>query len=159
MSKKGKRLREFEKNNRVFNISETSKERENRRKNHKPKKTKLAVAEGDIQVSEKHKKKRNKITNTRRFVISVIMVIFITFIGVSAFKIIKLKNERDLLLEKNAELIKLKEDLTQEMENINSAEYMEQQARKQLKLIKENEILFIVPDENETEETDGEDKN
>ena len=32
------------------------------------------------------------------------------------------------------------------MDFINSAEYIEQQARKELRMIKENELLFIVED-------------
>ena len=48
-------------------------------------------------------------------------------------------------------LIKLKEDLSAEMEFINSADYIEQQARKDLKMIKENELLFIISDEDDKE--------
>ena len=55
------------------------------------------------------------------------------------------------LQAKNAELIKLKEDLSAEMEFINSADYIEQQARKDLKMIKENELLFIISDEDDKE--------
>lgn len=153
MSKKGKRLREFEKNNRVFNISDAQREREERHKDRRHSRSRDMMTEAEALDSSKRRgKKKNKITNVRRFVLSVITVIFIASVSVSAFKIIQLKQERDLLLEKNAELIKLKEDMTEEMEHINSAEYMEQQARKELKLIKENEILFIVSDEEKTTE-------
>ena len=68
-------------------------------------------------------------------------------VGVSTIKLLQLKGERDKLAEKNAELEKTKEDLTAELEHIDSAEYIEQQARKTLRLIKENEILFILPSE------------
>lgn len=153
MSKKGKRLREFERNNRVFNISDAQREREEKYGNRKGSRSQSMTAEVESsETFKRHGKKKNKITNVRRFVFSVIIVIFIASVGMSAFKIIQLKGERDLLLQKNAELIKLKEDMTEEMEHINSAEYMEQQARKELKLIKENEILFVVSDEEKTTE-------
>jgi len=77
----------------------------------------------------------------------VIILIFITSIVVSAVKILKLKSERDKLLETNNRLTELKEDLTAEMDQIDSAEYIEQQARKELKMIKSGEILFLVSDE------------
>jgi len=63
--------------------------------------------------------------------------------------IVKLTLQRNELQAKNADLIKLKEDLTAETEYINSAEYIEQQARKELKMIKENELLFIISDDND----------
>ena len=81
----------------------------------------------------------------------MIIVIFIAFIGVSAINIMKLTIQKNELQAKNAELLKLKEDLTSEMDFINSTEYIEQQARKELRMIKENELLFIVSDEEDKE--------
>ena len=49
-------------------------------------------------------------------------------------------------MERQAELSQLKEELTAELEHVDSAEYIEQQARKTLRLIKKNEILFVLPD-------------
>lgn len=76
----------------------------------------------------------------------MIILIFITSIVVSAVKILKLKSERDKLLETNNRLTELKEDLTAEMDQIDSAEYIEQQARKE-RSVKSGEILFLVSDE------------
>lgn len=149
MSKKGKRLREFEKNNRIFNITEASERRakkydaaSSRRKQSAPKGQAI-----DSQSREQKRKKKLKIVNMKRFVASVIIVILIACVGMSGINIIKLTSQRNRLQEQNAELVKLKEDLTAEIEFINSAEYIEQQARKDLKMIKENELLFIVSDE------------
>ena len=87
----------------------------------------------------------------KRFIASVIVMILIASVGMSAINIIKLTIQKNELQAKNAELIKLKEDLSAEMEFINSADYIEQQARKDLKMIKENELLFIISDENDKE--------
>lgn len=147
MSKKGKRLREFEKNNRQFNVSDARKQRQER---HKEIRQRRELKENDIEknpAAEKHRRKKNKITNVRRFITGVIILIVITSVGVSAVKMIKLINERNRLLETNQKLIEMKEDLTEEMNQVDSAEYMEQQARKELKMIKNGEILFIVSDE------------
>ena len=50
-------------------------------------------------------------------------------------------------MQKQAELNLIKEELTAELEHIDSAEYIEQQARKNLRLIKKNEILFVLPED------------
>ena len=131
MSKKGKRLREFEKNNRQFSIRQTKKKE----------------TFEEVKTDERKKKKKKIVINIRRLAGSMIICIFIMSVGVSAIKLIQLDRERDELLEKQANLKELKEELTAELEHIDSAQYIEQQARKNLRLIKENEILFILPDE------------
>ncbi|MBS5335516.1 MAG: septum formation initiator family protein [Anaerovoracaceae bacterium] len=154
MSKKGQRLREFEKNNRDLSFHDSQKERRERHKAIKERKKLKSVDPQELnslKSSEKKGKKKNKITNVKRFIGGMIILIFVMSIGASAIKIIKLTGERDRLLETNKQLTELKEDLTAEMGQINSAEYIEQQARKELKMIKSGEILFLV-DENSNEE-------
>lgn len=137
MAKKGKRLREFEKNNRKFNVSEAS---EKRAKKYEAKKS--------SEVKENKKKKKTKVTNVKRLITSVIMVILIAFVLVSVVNIARLTKQRDELKAYNKKLLNLKEDLVAELDHINSAEYIEQQARKDLKMIKENELLFVVEEGN-----------
>ena len=134
MSKKGKRLREFEMKNRDLSVTHSREEREGKKKKNSSAKSKPEV-------------RKKKTSNIKKMMTCAITVMLIAFVGVSAVKLINLTRERDALLEKNQELKRLKEDISQEMENINSAEFMEQQARKELKLIKKNEILFIVSDD------------
>ena len=133
MSKKGKRLREFEMKNRDLSVTHSREEREGKKKKNSSAKSKPEV-------------RKKKTSNIKKMMTCAITVMLIAFVVVSAVKLINLTRERDALLEKNQELKRLKEDLSQEMENINSAEFMEKQARKELKLIKKNEILFIVSD-------------
>lgn len=148
MSKKGKRLREFEKNNRTFNISEASQKRAQKYSYLEEKKKEKSSGIDQVRTPEKKtKKKKTKIVNTKRFITSAIIVILIASVGMSVINIAKLTIQRNELQAKNAELVKLKEDLTSELEYINSAEYIEQQARKELKMIKDNELLFIVDNE------------
>ena len=147
MSRRGKRLREFEKNNRTFNISEAREKRAQKYSYLEAKRNEENVAIEETRTAER-KKKKSKIVNMKRFVASVIIVMVIASVGMSAINIIKLTIQRNELQSQNVELIKIKEDLTSELEYINSAEYIEQQARKELKMIKENELLFIVEEEN-----------
>ncbi len=148
MSKKGKRLREFERNNRAYVFTESSERRERKNSTISAKKN-LDVSERDEieRTKAEKRKKKLKIVNMKRFVASVIIIVFIASVGMSAINIIKLTIQKNELQAKNAELVKMKEDLTAEMDFINSAEYIEQQARKELRMIKENELLFIVGDE------------
>lgn len=142
MSKKGKRLREFEKKNKTFNIREA-----------KPKESVPAQ-------TEPKKTKKKTVLHMRRLVASTVILIFVVSIGVSAVKLIQLKNEKDKLLDRQAELMLLKEDLTAELDHVDSPEYIEQQARKNLRLIKENEILFILPEKpNKDDSKDGQAQN
>ena len=150
MSKRGKRLREFEKNNRTFNITEARQKRAEKYSHFESKNSGRDVLKEESQTPEK-RKKRTKIVNTKRFIASVIIVMIIASVGMSAINIIKLTVQRNELQAQNADLIKFKEDLTSELEYINSAEYIEQQARKELKMIKENELLFIVDDQEDKE--------
>jgi cell division protein FtsB len=135
MSKKGKRLREFEKNNRTFNISEAQQKRANKR----------TQAEKTTQIE----KKKTKLTGATRLIVGIVLIVAVVSVSFSAAKIVNFKTQRDELLEKNEELKNRKEDLTQEFENITSTESMEQAARKKLKMIKDNEILFLLPEEEE----------
>ena len=147
MSKKGKRLREFEKNNRTFTFSDANRRKERERFSGFSDSNREDLQIENTEVRKKIKKKKKlKITNTKRFTVSVIILILIASIAVSAVNIVKLTIQRNKLQEQNADLVKLKEDLTAELEYINSTEYIEQQARKDLKMIKENELLFIVSD-------------
>ena len=143
MSKKGKRLREFENRNKDFSVRESKKKEihlEEVRDN-------LEEYQRRQENSSDNKGAKKRKINISRLVASTVIIIFIVSVGVSTIKLLQLKGERDKLAEKNAELEKTKEDLTAELEHIDSAEYIEQQARKTLRLIKENEILFILPSE------------
>lgn len=171
MSKKEKRLREFEKNNRVFNIEEARKKREEKYKDRRSEKAAQAAylqdmgqdrgdgAETDaateagtgIDLSQK-KRKRKRIANVRRLVTFVVIVLFVVSIGFSAVRLIQLKSEKDKLEKLNEELTQMKEDLSVEAQLVNSAEYMEQQARETLRMIKDGELLFIISDENPSQE-------
>ena len=126
MRKKKSNLREYEKNNRVINIPQARNDRRERL---------------EIQKSKAQKK-----DNYIKIAVCAVVAILIVYCGVSAIKIIKLNNEMDEVTAYNRELLKDKESLQLELENINSADYIESQARRDLKLIKPNELLFIFPE-------------
>ena len=78
----------------------------------------------------------------------------------SVKNIFELKDEEAALREKKAELTRMKEELTLRLDNVNSDEFIEEEARKTLKLVKGNELIFFFPEDMELnrneEEKDGE---
>ena len=147
MSKKGKRLREFEKKNKTFSVRESRKNDTSREDMSSEVITFEQRNSRSVSGTKKEKKKKKRVWNTRRLVTSGLIALFIVIAGISAFRLIKLNIERNNLVQKQAELNLIKEELTAELEHIDSAEYIEQQARKELKMIKSGEILFLVSDE------------
>ena len=145
MSKKGKRLREFETKNKTFSVRESRRNDTSR----EDMSSEVITFEqrNSRSVSGTKKEKKKRVWNTRRLVTSGLIALFIVIAGISAFRLIKLNIERNNLVQKQAELNLIKEELTAELEHIDSAEYIEQQARKNLRLIKKNEILFVLPED------------
>lgn len=131
--KKG-RLQEFERNNTQNNLEEF---REERRKS-------------------TNKKKRIRI-NKVRIVVTVIVVVLIAVVGVSIKNVFDLRAEQDELRAKNKQLASEKASLKEELKNVNDYDYIEEQARIQLKLIRPGEILYVLDDEGT--DTNGEDDN
>ena len=71
----------------------------------------------------------------------------------SAFKIVSLLYEKSKLEDEHDRLAALKERLEQELESVNSPEYIEQQARSHLRLVKPGEILYILPESDGADST------
>ena len=139
------RSRKFYKETRVVDISEAREERRRSRTETQSKKEKTAN-------TEKPKKKRKKKRLWRRTLIymGIICIIFL-LAGLSVYKIIDLKLEENRLEGQRQELIKEQKKLKEELKNVNDPEYIEQQARKQLKLIMPGETLYVLPDEKDPE--------
>lgn len=89
---------------------------------------------------------------------AALIVLVIAYFVVSGIKIIKLNQEREEAEERKQELLNTKEELMAQYENINSAQYIERLARRDLKLVKANELLFILPDEMQKEKENKNDK-
>ena len=73
--------------------------------------------------------------------------IVLSVAGFSIFKIIDLKMEEHQLLAQHEALLQEKEKLKEQLSNVNNPEFIEQEARKQLKLIMPGETLYILKDE------------
>lgn len=138
MAKKS-RLHEFEKNNRVINIPQAQDERRER----------LEIAR---QKKAGTRKKKIRINYMRMALFALVLVIGISFV-VSAVKIVQLQGEKKEVAAKNDELTHKKETLEMEYENVKLPEYIENQARRDLKLVKPQELLFAFNEEKQTGKT------
>ena len=147
MRKKKSNLREYEKNNRVINIPQAQTERRQRLQEQRNRRWNVEsfASESAERESGRSTAKKIKINYTKLIVCDVIILLIVYF-AMSAIKIVKLGKEKDAAAAYNAELTKDKESLELQLENINSPDYIESQARRDLKLIKPNELLFVFPD-------------
>ena len=106
--------------------------------------------------NKKNKKRRlsamlSKPKNRRNLIISAVVLLLL---AASVRNIIKLELENRRLTLKNRELKETKKELQIELKNVNSKEYIEEQARKQLRLVNPDEILFVSP--NDKDKSNGE---
>ena len=97
---------------------------------------------------------RRKAKTTRRRIISlIILVIILVVASIQGIRIYSFIQERESLIQIQHALIKERAKFQEELTNVNSTEYVEQQAREQLKLIMPGETLYIFPKIQEN--TDG----
>ena len=87
--------------------------------------------------------------NKLRLSLSAIILILVIMVSVSIKNVISLRIEQGQLKSQNVELKDQKTKLKEEFKSINNLDYIEEQARIQLKLIKPGETLYILKDKNE----------
>lgn len=92
-------------------------------------------------------KRKLKKVSKNIFVYFLLTLIVLSIAGFSIFRIIDLKMEEHQLLAQQEALIAEKEKLTEQLANVNNPEFIEEEARKQLKLIMPGETLYILQDE------------
>ena len=90
-------------------------------------------------------KSRRKKINVLKLGVVLIAVMVVVYFAVSAVKIVNLTIEKNRVETENERLRNQKEDLEQKLEIVNSNDYLESLARNKLRLVKGNEILFILP--------------
>ena len=117
----------------------------------------MSKKKGEVSRFSAAGKEKKKRSLSSIILIAVIIFALVYFV-MSAVRIVNLNNERDDALEHKQELQEKKEDLQAEYKNISSPEYMERLARRDLKLIKGNELLFILPDLTDKEDEEAGDE-
>ena len=102
----------------------------------------------------KRRRKRIRINWPRLALAVVVIAVLLTGIGQTA-NVIKLSREQARLKNENRTLEERKEELEEEFKVLNDKNYIEEQARLQLKMIKPGEVLFILNEENPDEQSEN----
>jgi cell division protein FtsB len=76
-----------------------------------------------------------------------VVIILAVVVGMSVKNVLELSYEQHQLKMENASLKEKKAALEREFENINDKNYIEEQARKQLNMVKPGEIVYIIEEE------------
>ncbi|WLD76248.1 septum formation initiator family protein [Mogibacterium neglectum] len=132
MSKSKKKNREMRSSERVTTVSAES--RETRLETRKKQRKQRSSSRGIF----------SKPANRRNLIIAAVVLLLL---AASVRNIVKLELENRRLKNKQKELIEQRKELKIELRNVNSKEYIEEQARKQLRLVNPDEILFVFPNE------------
>lgn len=146
--KKKRRSREFKNNSQVIDIEVARQSRKRKREEAADKKYKVRKTKSVITERQAGKKAR------RRMVYFVIFLFIIGLVTVSAFQIISLKLTEARTMKEHQDLLNQKARLERDYSQVSSPEYIEQQARQQLRMIRPGEILYVLP-EKETVATGG----
>ena len=117
----------------------------------------VRVTEASSEIKPRASKKQNKKKSSSRGFFSkpanrrnaIIAAVVLLLLAASVRDIVKLELENRRLRNKQKELIEQRKELQIELKNVNSKEYIEEQARKQLRLVDPDEILFVFPNEKE----------
>lgn len=99
--------------------------------------------------------RKNKV-NKGKLAFAIIVLILAIFVVMVVKSIIGLQLEKNRLKSQEKELQSKKEELTAELQNADDMEYIEEQARKLLKMIKPGEVLYILNGENPRPEGNSE---
>lgn len=149
LKRKKRRSREYKNSSQVIDINEARQRRKQKREAAAEKKYKVRKKKSVLTQRQAGKKAR------RRMVYFVITLVILGIIAASAFNIISLKLTEAKTMKEHQELLEQKARLEKVYSQVNSPEYIEQQARQQLKMIRPGEILYVLPDKEQKKTTGG----
>ena len=108
-------------------------------------------------MSERKKRQRQsgmgKIT---KMIILILLIWAIAFAALQVYNMYRINADYKKVLIENTKLKKERESLKEELKHVNEPEYIEQQAREQLKMGKPGEVMYILPQNEPKDEKQGE---
>lgn len=149
LTKKKRRSREFRSSGQIIDIEEARRIRRQKREEAAEKRVKARRPKSVVTKRQAVRKARRRL---------VYLVIFLAISGVivaSVINIINLKLTEASTLKEQQELLEEKEKLERIYSQVNSPEYIEQQARQQLRMIRPGEILYVLPQNDKNSKTSG----
>lgn len=151
MAKK-RRSRAFKESSRIIDIEEVRRQRNQKRKEAYEKKK---IKEKQTTVSGRRAIKivRNRLIYVGAFCLIVILI------SLTTYNLISLRAAEKAEMARQEALLEEKARLEEELKQVNSEEYIEEQARTQLRMIKPGERIYILPkDAKEETDADAEEK-
>ncbi len=149
--KKKRRSRQFKNNSRVIDMHEARLRRIRKRAEQRKEEERRKTAASSRRIKRRRELRRKQ--NRRRFLLGLVAATMVVIIAFSVVGIVMLKKEQHDIMEKQAQLKEQKRQLEKDLENINSKESIEDQARSKLKLIKPRGNIYsgglINTDENQ----------
>jgi|GEM_PF-1722053 len=100
---------------------------------------------------ERKKKRVSAQKRRRRLIYFAVFAVALVVIFFTVQNVISLKMEERELLQQQRELEARKAELEEELTQVDETDYIEQQAREQLHMIKPGEILYLLPDHEDKE--------
>ena len=97
-------------------------------------------------MDERRKKRIKKKRRNNRNLILILLILAIIFSFGRIRNVVELKDEEKQMLEQQAELEKERDLLKAKLKNIESKDYIQEEARKQLKMMDPDEILYVFDD-------------
>jgi cell division protein FtsB len=149
LKKKKRRSREFKNSSQVIDINEARQLRKQKREEAAEKKYKVRKTKSVVTQRQAGKKAR------RRMVYFVILLAILGIVAASVVNIISLRLAKAETLKEQQALLEERARLERTYSQVNSPEYIEQQARQQLKMIKPGEILYVLPEMDKQKTTGG----
>ena len=137
---------------RVVDFNKALEEKEKRKKKQEEQQRAAEEPVEISEVSEAAVKRHKQKTRRRRGIYILALVVILAIFAYLAHNIITLKIEQHELEAQKQELEQKKKELKEEKKAVVDPEYIEDQARKQLKMIKPGEILYILPEDDSSKE-------
>lgn len=149
MGRKKRRSKQFKDSSKVIDMQQAREERQQKRQartaGEEEERKDLSPQSSARQASRKMMLRRRR--EYRRMAIigvcAIIMLLFVLSVG----RIVMLKHELYQAEKQQEEYIKEKEQLEEDMTELNDLDYLEEQARDQMRLIKPGETLYIFPED------------
>lgn len=102
-----------------------------------------------LTVEDRRKAKKTHLTRPQKQIIAAACVIVLLFSFTYIRKIVNLKIQQKELIKQQEQLVAERDRLKAKLKNVNNSEYIAEQARKQLRLVNPDEILFVFDDDEE----------
>lgn len=105
---------------------------------------------------ERKKKRVSAKRRRRRLIYMAVITAVLLLVFFTAKNIVELKMEEHELLQEQRDLEARKVELEEELTQVDETDYIEQQAREQLHMIKPGEILYLLPERDQEKDKDQE---